>query len=174
MVLRKTNQAKWYKNPHVPWLTEGHLQADALIDLKTEANRLSIYYISDDDPPRHKERVIVALAANAHTISNLDYFLLDVAHLDALAIQMDDRVKGDTADDVVNSWHRDLIELTATKLFGLANAIHAKAEIDRVMQPDIENMLLRSIVTQQIDFNKLNPNMQGKIDELENRRRSVS
>jgi hypothetical protein len=40
--LSKIRKSKWYKHNDVPWLAEGELQADALGDLATNANALSL------------------------------------------------------------------------------------------------------------------------------------
>jgi hypothetical protein len=45
LVLRKIRKSKWYKSGSVPWLEEGDLRADALSDLATKGNKLSVYWL---------------------------------------------------------------------------------------------------------------------------------
>ena len=47
-ILRQIRKAKWYKHPNVPWLNEGELQADALADLITKDNTLSVWMLEDE------------------------------------------------------------------------------------------------------------------------------
>lgn len=48
LVLRKIRKSKWYKSGSVPWLEEGDLRADALSDLATKGNKLSVYLVDGD------------------------------------------------------------------------------------------------------------------------------
>ena len=75
-VLRKIRKSKWWKHPGVPWLAHSDLQADALGDLQTSSNQLSVYHIEDDKS--NLEQIVTALAASRDTIANLDYALLDL------------------------------------------------------------------------------------------------
>jgi hypothetical protein len=75
-VLRKIRKAKWYKHQKVAWLKAGELQADAIGDLYTENNALSMWLVTDDKS--NLQRVAAALAANCEYLGNLDYALLKV------------------------------------------------------------------------------------------------
>ena len=63
-----------------------------------------------------------ALAANRDALANFDYVVLDVHPLTDLNIRVDES-KGGTPDEEVNAWHRDLVELSAQKIMGLAVVI---------------------------------------------------
>ena len=52
------------------WLAGDEVQADALVDLSTKDNELSVWLIENDKS--NLEHVVTALAANCNTISNLD------------------------------------------------------------------------------------------------------
>ena len=65
--LRKIRKAKWYKDEKDTWLADGELQADSLVDLKTDDNALSVWYIEHDKS--NLKRVIAALGANTKKIS---------------------------------------------------------------------------------------------------------
>lgn len=47
-LLRTVKGRKWYHDPDLLWLREGDMPADTLTDLRTEANKPSLWYVEDD------------------------------------------------------------------------------------------------------------------------------
>jgi hypothetical protein len=92
-ILRSVRKSKWYQNPNVPWLTAGELQADALDDLRTKDNTLSVWYGLDDKSNR--DQLVTALTATHQHITHFDYFLLDERHLHTVNIKIKE-IPGDT------------------------------------------------------------------------------
>ena len=81
--MRVVRQARWYKYPELDWLPDGGLQGDALGDLQTGGNDLSVYRVENETG---RERVIVALAANLDNLANLDYAIFDDAGLASIGV----------------------------------------------------------------------------------------
>src|SRR5712671_3199685 len=83
-VLRKIDHKQlWNKKPEgdiASWLPEGQLPADALQDIPTDSNRLSVFLLQDGAPAT-LERVIGALAAKRDYLAKFDYVLFGVALL---------------------------------------------------------------------------------------------
>lgn len=75
------------------------------------------------------ERVVTALAGTRQVITDIDYAVFDHSLLSEIAIELEFN-DGDTADDDVNKWHRDLVELTTSKLLALARVIKGNATKD--------------------------------------------
>lgn len=159
--LRTIRKAKWYKNEAVSWLAEGELQADALADLATKGNELSVWHVEDDRS--NLEQVVTALAAGRDNIANLDYALFDQQILSAINIKIKE-TKGGSPDEKVNAWHRDLVELSATKLIGLAKAIQTEAAKERILPKDIIRLIKRAVVSGQIERTKLKSGIVAKIE----------
>jgi hypothetical protein len=159
--LRTIRKAKWYKNEDVSWLAEGELQADALADLATKGNELSVWHIEDDRS--NLEQVVTAVAAGRDNIANLDYALFDQQILSAINIKIKE-TKGGSPDEKVNAWHRDLVELSATKLMELAKAIQTEAAKERILPKDIIRLIKRAIASGQIERAKLKPGVTAKIE----------
>ena len=136
LILRKIRKAKWYRNENVPWLPEGELQADALSDLYTDSNELSVWHVEGDRS--NLERIAVAIMLQADHLANFDYALFDAQILMELDIKVV-ASPGNTVDEEANShWHRDLKELSAAKLMGLAQVIHSeRAEKKRIPEKSI-------------------------------------
>ena len=110
-LLRKIEKNRWMPEAYV---AQDDVPADALRDLQTGSNKLSVWLIEEDKSDL--ERIVVALAAMRNVLSNLDYALLDSGILDKINIKMSDSL-GNSPDLTANSrWHRDLI-----RALGLAN-----------------------------------------------------
>jgi hypothetical protein len=82
-----------------------------------------------------------------------------------IGIKVEDN-EGNTPDPVVNSWHRDLAELTAGKILALANVIFATGERKRFLSKRVLELLAEAMASQQIDRTRvrLNPESLAKIE----------
>lgn len=162
--LRKIRKAKWYKHDGVGWLVEGDLQADALDDLRTTGNKLSVYSIDDDRA--NLEQVAIALAtAKTDYLSDFEYALFNLELLSDLDIQIE-HSEGNTPDAVVNSWHRDLVELTSKKVMALATVIQARAERKMILKKSILTMVLTALESQQLDRALMKAALSEKLDQI--------
>lgn len=163
LILRKIRKAKWYRSDAVPWLTKDDLQADAFVDLGTKANRLSVYVVEDDQS--NLERIVAGVAANCDFISDFDYTLFAQEALDEIKINAEDTF-GETPDAVVNTWHRDLVELSSANIFALANVIGTRAERRRVLSKRALELVAHAIGSGQIERYKLRlkPDQVAKVD----------
>lgn len=166
LLLRKIRKPKWYKNPEIEWLKEGELQADALGDLGTKNNILSMYEIQEDRS--NLESVVTALAVNCDSIANFDYALLNCKYVSNLGIEVQS-TKGGTPDKTVNSSHYDLIELTAPRLMKLAETIQTSAERGRVREKTVLKLIVATVQQGTINLGDLKCPLKKKIrDSLAN------
>jgi len=125
----------------VPWLSVGALQADALGDLKTTGNELSVFAIDDT---ANADRVASALAAEGEHVSVFDYVLFDESIISQLAMTLV-LSPGRTPDSSVNQNHRDLTQLTAAGLLDLAMALSKGGIFKRFTDRDVANRICTSI-----------------------------
>ncbi len=153
LILRTIRKAKWYRNDPLPWLSPDELQADALVDLNTKGNALSVYLVKEDDAEA-LERLVTALAANRDSIKELDYALFADDILSEIGIKIS-AVGGNTPDSVVNTWHRDLTELSASKIMRLADAIRKGARIKRIPGKRIRGLIIDALAANRVDRAKL-------------------
>jgi hypothetical protein len=143
-------------------LNAGELQADALADLTTKDNTLSVWMLEDETLV---ERAATALSANRDVLANFDYVMLDVHHLTDLNIRVHES-RGETPDEGVNAWHRDLIELSAQKIMGLAGVIQEHGRIDRIPEKHIAHLIAQGITAKKIDPSKLREGLRVKVRPL--------
>lgn len=159
--LRHINRSKWYHHDGVPWLQSGELQADALADLYTKNNTLSVYYV--EEPARDLDRIIAAMAARRNVPTNFDYVLIDGALVARLAIEVA-ASPGDTPDPVANALHRDLRQLTSDKLLGLVAAI-AQSDRPRIAPADVKARLKAALEAGTFDLSRMDPGLRAHLEE---------
>src|SRR6266540_1470677 len=156
-VLRKIDHKHlWNKKPEgdfASWLQEGELPADALQDIQTDSNRLSVFLL-EDGAPATLERVVGALAAKRHFLAKFDYVLFNPALLAELGIEWEATL-GDTLDGEVNACHRDLVKMTATKLSAFGTTLIRKGNVERKSIQQAGKCISDSIQAKFIDVEKV-------------------
>ncbi len=161
-VIRKITYSKWWKNPHVDWLANGELQADALRDIQTNDSRLSVYMSTGEISC---DRVIAALASTTDTLSKIEYALLKVQDLEDRGFTLEES-PGGTLDNGVNGVHFDIVGLTPVTLYELACFISAKVAQKRLLygKDEVGRSINASIKAGFIDKNELRPGLAAKLE----------
>lgn len=116
--LRSIRQGRWALPQ---WLTEQckEVPADALNDLSTTGNKLSVYRA---DSQNDIDRITIALAATRDNLQNVDYAVFDDAEFQRIGIQITPSL-GKTPASLVNDLHHDIVKLTAQQIAALATII---------------------------------------------------
>ena len=150
-ILRKLDgKAAFYK---VDWLVDGDVQADALYDLRTSSNTLSVWLV--EESRANLNRIIAALAAGRHTVDKFDYALVKRQNLDELGIECV-KVNGVSCDAKANAlWHQDLRGLSGFKLVNLAYIMQENAEFVRVQKNKVSALIVASVKQGFIDPNRI-------------------
>jgi len=133
------------------WLGERDLCADALEDLFTVKNTLSIFLIDENVS---EERIFIALSAARNSVQDIDYVIFDLSACDDLEIECT-AVEGDTPDNAVNKVHRDLIQLTATKVAALGNLMKQRGQTRRVRYKTVGRSINSSIGAGSLDLARM-------------------
>ena len=135
------------------WISKGDVSADALSDLRTTGNTLSVWQI--DEERTNLERVVAALAAGRMKLDKLDYALIDRKILDSLGISLV-KESGCSCDPDANAlWHQDIIGLSGSKLLELAFTLQTHAEFTRTQKKTVGNLISTSIDSGFIDADRL-------------------
>lgn len=160
-LLRKITKPKWYPDPALTWLAQGEVPADALSDLRTDRNELSVWSV--DQQRANLDPIITALAAKLQKVEKVDYALFDDAVLPTIAI-VTVKSEGDSPHATANAnWHQDLIELTATKVTNLAGQLMTVDHV-RVPRDRVKHLLLEALDTGAIPRDGID---EGLLNELE-------
>lgn len=161
LLLRSIRKSRWYASDTFPWLLKGEIQADPLGDLATSVNTLSVWQVEDDRS--NLEKIITALASNRDSLSNLDYSLLDISLLPGIEVKIEPN-PGATLYEAANIWHRDLVELTATKLVKLAEIMLLHSCIERLPEKKVLELIKDAVLKGEIDKTKLKPDLAKKLN----------
>lgn len=160
LFLIKIERSKWFRDA-VPWLKEGELQADALWNLRCQANAVSVWHVEHAES--NLKRLVAALAGPRDSFSNLDCVLIDQAVISMLEIKVD-KSDGKSCDTFANAnWHFDLVELTASKVFALAKALKDKGKFMRFQEWDVKKFLVAGLKSGEVCFERLSPRLQARL-----------
>jgi hypothetical protein len=155
LVLRKLNsRTQWDRDAYAPWVPPDELPADALGELESEENTLSVWHVEDDRS--NLGAVLAAVVSTADNLRAVDYAILEVAKVEALGIKLQS-TDGDSHDHAANeNWHRDMIQLTASQILSLAKLI-SNTETDRQRMPkrDVATSVATSVAAGRIEHAKL-------------------
>ena len=164
LVLRKTRtNTIWDKSANeFSWLEKGDIAADAVTDLATSDNDLSIYVINDD--LSQLDRCLSALAASRMRLIPLDYILFDKSVIDRLGLETN-AVEGNLLDIEVNKLHRNIIELSASKLIKLSNIIMDECKLKRILDDQVANIIANSINNKWIKAKSIHKNLLEDIEK---------
>ncbi len=152
--LRVIRQTRWLKYPDLDWLPVGGLQGDALGDLQTTGNALSIFKVESETD---KERVVIGLAANRDNLANLDYAVFEDSLFNTLGIAAEQR-EGATPDIQVNNLHYELRNLTVGQVAQLAQVV-STGEHGRISRKQVKSQLQAAISAGTVDRGRLKPQL---------------
>jgi hypothetical protein len=145
------------------WLAAGQLRADALQDIATEGNELSVYLV-EEEKEELINRIIGAIAANRERVDKVDYIIFDAAILAKLKITVLP-TPGATLDSVVNDCHRDLVQLTATTLADLGNSMQRDGRIRRKQDKEVGRLINSCLKAGYMDEGRLAESIRIKLKD---------
>ena len=157
--LRIIQRGRWARYPTIPWLSPGEIKADALRDLQTRQDALSIYR-ADDEADANK--ICVAIAATRENLGHVDYAVFDGTELLSIGIEPA-QTAGETPDPEVNRLHCDLTTLTVEKVGRLTQIIAAGAH-NRISKKSIETSLRSALRSNSLDRNGINSRLLRRLE----------
>ena len=156
--LRVVRRARW--KPAVVGDCAGYeWQADALDDLRTRRNELSVFQADTD---RMVNDVVTGLAAGRDNISPVDYALIDGDCISCLGIQRPVRSEGDTPYRPANELHHDIVKLTAADLMALMKLITVD-DVVRIPPRRVKELLLTAIGNGLLEVSLLHEHLGGSL-----------
>lgn len=151
--LRMVRRARW-SPPCWNVGTTPKWQGDALRDLNTEQNGLSVYLA---DTQERIDQVVATLAANRDNLANLDYAIFAEDLLSQLKLRWE-QVDGKTVHCKANGLHFDIVDLTADNVFSLMERVTADNVI-RVPKHRVKDLLQHAIHDGHVDVAGLKPSL---------------
>lgn len=147
-LVRKLEQKIWLDKEIAKkegWLKDGAVCADALRNLKTSDNKLSVFSLRQDSDLL---RIVSALVASPRGISvpDSDYVVFDQSLIDELGIETE-LTKGKTLDVEVNELHIDLTKLSGEKIVRFAEKLQDCGQIGRFRKKEVAKTLSQLLTT---------------------------
>ena len=144
-----------------PWLSTGDVQADALKSLRTKENALSLWHIEDDKG--NLDQVVACLWAARQALQLIDYALLDAELIEELGFVLQ-RTAGDTPSAGANqAWHREIKQLSVSKIATLAHWMAAHAEFCRTPAKHLKSLLRSEVSAGRIDRERMDQGLRDKL-----------
>ena len=147
LLLHTVRQARWLKEPAAEWLRSGDVPADAVSDLRTTDNKLSVWEVAEDRS--NLERIVRAIAVGRHEIASTGYIIFDSALLTEVGIDSM-REKGATQDATANEWHRDLVQLSGNKLVALTRGVLERGESGVVLKKRLLELVAAGVEAKEL------------------------
>ena len=141
--VRKVDIRKWLPDRDISldWLDTDDVEADAVSDLRTRDNTLSIFEIENETMAK---RAIATVSAGSTSHNYIGYIMFDDDFLNRLTIEIDDE-KGHTNDTEVDLWHRNIINLSGKKLVQLGIALKQQDNFQFLLPDELIDILCHSI-----------------------------
>lgn len=136
-LLRVVRRGRWLPVSE-PWYSDSDLQGDCLNDLKTDQNILSFWFV--DEQRSNLEGVICAIAAGREHFAPVDYALLSQPEVEKMG-RLEVTPGASPFSEANDLWHRDLQQLTLSRLCGLAHTVKAGNSIQRVPEKRSEQLV---------------------------------
>lgn len=151
---------------HETWPGAGS-PADPLVDLRTEANAISVFVIPKSDVGQSAHRVAAANAAKRESLDHFEYVVFDASALESIPVTLS-KAAGETPDAGVNEWHVNVTDMSAQQLARVADVIWAvRTGIVRLYKPDVEDLIVKGIEAGEIDRARVTPRiLEHLVDKL--------
>ncbi len=140
----------------------GGLQADSLKNFRTSNNSLSVYLF--DQSTISEVRILAAIASGRDNIAEIDYAIFESNILEQIHLATGSS-KGETADNLVNDFHIDLVKLTTNQICSLAKFIQDNGELKRISGKFITIALAEGLANGNLIKQKINQKLIPKIEK---------
>lgn len=166
LYVRKINTKKW-SSTSPGWVIDDDIEADPIGDLVTSKNKLSVYEISNHDEAC---RAIATVIAGSMNPVSIGYVIIEHSELEHLGCNVE-RSTGETVDEEVNSWHRDIVQISGRKLLQMAIMIrdNHKAQVGELFEAQVGKILAQSIQAGHLKKDSLKIKPTHRIMEFVNR-----
>lgn len=154
LLIRKLDNRRHWDRQN--WLKASDAPADALNDLRTKQNLLSVFTIKSKE--EGLARVIGAYALTRDHVAHFDFAIVSHRILRRLKIDISDS-SGETPDPEVNEWHIDLVNLSGPKLASFAGKISKEGQIIRYTKEEVKKSIKISLDSGHINSGKINDKM---------------
>ncbi len=164
LILREVQNVMWwsvFREAAEDWLPDSECRGDALKSLRSTDCSLSIFRL-EEDSTEQMERMLAAFAAQRGRAADLDFAILAEPDFIGLGLRLAN-APGKTPDSVVNSWHRNIVELSASRIQQLAMCLQSQATFCRKREKDVLRLVKNSLAAGHIAERLVQPKLLAEI-----------
>ena len=170
--IRKVKQALWFdKNGAWEGLDPGETPADPVCSFDTRDCCMSVFAV---DKKEDVPRVAAAFVGETENLRHFDYVIFNSSDVDAIGFEIIES-GGTTADDGINSCHRDIIHISAQKLTALTDRLILEGRYpdtcDRISEKDVAKHIIEGIKNRFIEESRVKPKVLEKAQKQVNRKK---
>ena len=159
-LIRKINRAKWFQ---IDIYNDNDVSADAITNcLRTTKNTLSVWNIASEDDV---DKAVLAIISSQDHIETIDVVILNTEKIKEYEINII-ASSGNTPIEEYKNLHRDLSELTFSKLGKIKDHIVERIRNDKIKRytkGQLKKMLLEAIKSGKLKLDDLNDSIQNKL-----------
>ena len=168
LLVRKISRGKWPDNP----CSINCLQADAISDLRTQGNTLSVWRVENLN---EIDEAVLALAASSNTerIETITIVWEDEEVFLKKGITVNDTVEGDTVVTDLRPKHRDLSDLSYDSLGVISEIIMNSlnsSNTKRIPRQDVKKILVNAYkndrISEEICTESLNSELLNAVNQI--------
>lgn len=148
LLLHTIRQSRWLRDEARPWLERNDVPADAVSDLRTTDNCLSVWEVAPDRS--NLERIVRAVALSRDVIANTGFIVFEADLLTHIGVKSSGEHKGQTPDDEANDWHRDLVDLSGNQLVALTRTLLENGDSGTVLKKRLYELVVDGIAAKQL------------------------
>lgn len=162
--LRAINdRTKWDRELFPTWVGRDDLPSCIVKDLKADDNALSLWEIPDDET--NLPQVITAIVSNRYSWKdNFDFALLKTDYIDQINFTSISK-EGTTAYSEINSFHRNLANLSMGKLLFFAHLLCNWGDFRRIGWKELRTLLLDARKNNKLDLDKVKSSLKKEIEK---------
>jgi hypothetical protein len=164
--LRKlSDKRNWDWIAEIPsWVSSGDIPAAPLACFNSSRDsKISVWYIESDKS--NLKRIIAGIAASRQTAEKFDYVLFSETVLNDAGVKAEDAPGKSKDEDANAKWHRDLVEVSATKLVRLVDLVSRHGEISRSSEREVISLIRNSVQGGSIEKRQLHENLLKRVFE---------
>jgi hypothetical protein len=165
VLLRKVDKRRWDWSPGtIDWVPYGDIPAAPLADFNTSFDsQISVWYVESDKS--NLERIIAGIAAGRQTTEKFDYVLFPEEVLMQAGVVVKTTAGASRDKDANENWHRDLVEVSATKLVKLVELVGRAGKINRSSEREVISLIRKSVEGGSIEKRGLHENLSRRVFE---------
>ena len=120
-----------------------------------------MWYVDNNES--NLDQIIAGNAATRDHADKFDYVLFPENLLGEAGVKVEDAPGNSKDEDANAKWHRDLVEVSATKLVRLVELVSRHGKISRTSEREVISLIRKSVERGSIEKSRLHENLSRRV-----------